>query len=200
MLSAVGDLVGVVSVDDLGRGALVAFSLMTTAVTMGALASFRHTDWYAWQRTKPPAHDGAPIGALVLVGVLFGVLGGPAGPVDDGIQVNVRVADPRLVRRAPATRQFGYAGPTRLLGSLGTAAVVDAEYDDLMSGVVDPIQDPVGAPPRGVDPGEVTNSGFPTRRGFSISEPVRNSTIAAAIGYGNRVWRARTAGGVRTSS
>ena len=93
MLSAVAQLIGLVSVDDLGEGALLVFSLLTTALAMGGLARFRRTDWYAWQRTRPPAREGAPIGRLVAIGVLVGVLGALAGPVDDGFEVDVRVAD-----------------------------------------------------------------------------------------------------------
>jgi hypothetical protein len=57
------------------------------------LARFRGTDWYTWQRTKPSAHEGAPIGQLVAIGVLVGVLGGLTGPVGDGLDVRVRVAN-----------------------------------------------------------------------------------------------------------
>ena len=57
------------------------------------LARFRGTDWYTWQRTKPSAHEGAPIGQLVAIGVLVGVLGGLTGPVGDGLDVRVSVAN-----------------------------------------------------------------------------------------------------------
>jgi hypothetical protein len=92
VLSVVGELVGLVSVDDLGQGLLLTFSLTTTALALGGLASFRRTDWYAWQRTTPPAHEGAPIGQLVAIGLLVGVLGGLARPVDGGLEVDT-VAD-----------------------------------------------------------------------------------------------------------
>jgi hypothetical protein len=69
------------------------FSLATTAVALAGLARFHRTDWYAWQRKKPPAHDGAPIGQVVAIGVLVGVLGGLIGPVDDGLDVRISVAD-----------------------------------------------------------------------------------------------------------
>ncbi len=93
VLSVIGDLVGLVSVDDLGQAALAVLSLATTAVALAGLARFSRTDWYAWQRTKPSAHEGASIGQLVAIGVLVGVLGGLTGPVDDGLDVRIRVAD-----------------------------------------------------------------------------------------------------------
>jgi peptidoglycan/LPS O-acetylase OafA/YrhL len=93
VLGLVVELVGVVSVDGPRQGALVVFSLATTAVALAGLARFHRTDWYAWQRKKPPAHDGAPIGQVVAIGVLVGVLGGLIGPVDDGLDVRISVAD-----------------------------------------------------------------------------------------------------------
>jgi hypothetical protein len=89
---------------------------------------------------------------------------------------------------------------TASLGSVGTTAVVDADNDDLVPVVVDAVQDPVGAAPRGVDSSEVSAQRLPTRRGFWIREPVRNSMTAAATGSGSLVCRARTAGGVKMSS
>ena len=93
VLSVIGEFVGLVSVDDLGQATLAVFSLATTAVALAGLARFSRTDWYAWQRTKPPVHDGAPIGQLVAIGVLVGVLGGLIGPVDDGFDVRISGAD-----------------------------------------------------------------------------------------------------------
>lgn len=93
VLSAIAELVGLVSVDDLPQAALVAPSLATTALALAGLARFRRTAWYAWQRTKPSAHEGAPIGQLVAMGALVGVLGGLIGPVDDGLDVRISVAD-----------------------------------------------------------------------------------------------------------
>jgi hypothetical protein len=68
-------------------------SLATTAAALAGLARFRRTNWYAWQRTKPSAHDGAPIGQLVAIGVLVGVLGGLTGPVGDGHDVRISVTN-----------------------------------------------------------------------------------------------------------
>ncbi len=93
LLSVIGGLVGLVSVDDLGQAALAVLSLAATAVALAGLARFRRTDWYAWQRTKPSAHEGAPIGQLVAIGVLVGVLGGLTGPVDDGLDARISVGD-----------------------------------------------------------------------------------------------------------
>ncbi|WP_338184401.1 hypothetical protein [Jatrophihabitans sp.] len=92
MLGLIADLVGLVSIDDLGQTPLVVLSLATTAVALAGLATFRRTDWYAWQRTKPSVHDGTPIGQLVAIGVVVGVLGALAVPVDDGLDVRISVA------------------------------------------------------------------------------------------------------------
>ena len=93
VLSAIAELVGLVSSDDLGQSAFFALSLTTTALALGGLAKFHRSDWFDWQRTKPPTHEGAPIWQLVAIGALVGALGGLTEPVDDGFQVNIRVAD-----------------------------------------------------------------------------------------------------------
>jgi uncharacterized membrane protein YfcA len=92
-ISLVTELVGLASVDDPGQASLVALSIVTTVLALAGLARFRRTDWYAWQRKKPPSHDGAPIGRLVAIGVLVGVMGGLVGPVDDGLAARIGIAD-----------------------------------------------------------------------------------------------------------
>lgn len=86
-LSAIVELVGLVSADDVDQAALAVLSLATTAAALAGLARFRRTDWYAWQRTKPSPREGTPIGQLVAIGVLVGVLGGLTGPAEDGLVV-----------------------------------------------------------------------------------------------------------------
>ena len=93
VLSAIGGLVGLIAVDHPGQAVLAALSLATTLVALAGLASFRRTDWYAWQRTRPSSHAGAPILQLVAIGVLVGVLGGLAGPLDNGIGARISAAD-----------------------------------------------------------------------------------------------------------
>ena len=93
MLGVIGGLVGLVSVKDLGQTAIAVVASESTAEALAGLARFRRSDWYAWQRTRPSAHEGAPIGQLVAIGVLVGGLGGLIGPVDDGLDVRVNVAD-----------------------------------------------------------------------------------------------------------
>ena len=89
----VAGLIAVVSVDNLGQTALAVVSLATPGVALAGLASFRRSDWYQWQRTRPSAHEGPPIGRLVTIGVVVGMLGGLVGPVDDGLDIRVNVAD-----------------------------------------------------------------------------------------------------------
>lgn len=84
----------VLELADLGSAGMSAAelpSLATTAVTLAALARFHRTEWFAWQRTKPSGHAGAPIGQLVAMGVIVGVLGGLTGPVDDGLDLRVSI-------------------------------------------------------------------------------------------------------------
>jgi hypothetical protein len=92
VLGVIGGLAGLASADDLGRAGLAVLSLATSAAALAGLATFHRTDWYRWQRTKPSAHDGTPIGQLVAIGVLVGVLGGLVGPVEDGLAVRISVA------------------------------------------------------------------------------------------------------------
>lgn len=91
VLSAIVEVVGLAPVDS-GQAALAVLSLATTAVALAGLARFHRTDWYAWQRRRPSAHEGTPIGQLVAIGVVVGVLGGLTGPVDDGLDVRISVA------------------------------------------------------------------------------------------------------------
>ena len=93
VLSVIGGLGGLVSVDGPGEATLALLSLASTAVAMAGLAKFLSTDWYAWQRTKPSVHEGAPIGQLVAIGVLVGALGGLTGPVVGGFNVGITVGD-----------------------------------------------------------------------------------------------------------
>ncbi len=88
----IAGLLAMISADDLGRAAVAVLSVAIAAVALAGLARFRRTDWYAWQRTKPSAHEGAPIGQLVAIGVLVGVLGGLAGSVDDGLDMRMRIS------------------------------------------------------------------------------------------------------------
>lgn len=92
VLSLVGELVALPSTDE-GQLTVLLLSLTTTVLAMGGLASFCRSEWYAWQRTRPPTDVGAPISPLVAIGVLVGVLGGLTGPVEHGFRMEVRVAD-----------------------------------------------------------------------------------------------------------
>ena len=93
VLGVIAGLVAVASVDDLGEAAVPMLSLASTTAAVAGLAAFHRSAWFAWQRTKPSAHEGAPIGRLVAIGVLVGAMGGLVGPVDDGLDVTVNVAD-----------------------------------------------------------------------------------------------------------
>lgn len=91
-LGLVVELVGLASADDPSDAALAVFSIATSVVALAGLARFRRTDWYAWHRQKPSSHEGAPIGQLVAIGVLVGVMGGLAGPADGGLNARISVA------------------------------------------------------------------------------------------------------------
>jgi phosphoglycerol transferase MdoB-like AlkP superfamily enzyme len=93
VLVLVADVASLVSADGPGGATVAGLSLVTTVVSLAALATFRRTDWYAWQRTRPPTHLGAPIRQLVAIGVLVGALGGIAATAEDGLHMSVRVAE-----------------------------------------------------------------------------------------------------------
>jgi len=93
VLSLVGELVELAYVDAFGDAVIMVAALTTTVVALVALSRFRRTDWYVWQRTRPPRDLGAPIGGLVAIAVLVGVLGGVAGASDNGVRFTVRVAE-----------------------------------------------------------------------------------------------------------
>lgn len=86
-LSAIVELVHLVALDDRRDAGLSVLEFAATAVTLGALWRFQHTSWYAWQRTRPHARDGVPIGALVAIGFLVGAMGGLIEPGNDGVRV-----------------------------------------------------------------------------------------------------------------
>ena len=92
VLALITGLVGLFSVDNLGQAPLAAVSFATAVVALAGLARFRRTDWYAWQRTRPPVHHGTPIGQLVTIGVIVGILGALAVPADGGLKVDISVA------------------------------------------------------------------------------------------------------------
>ncbi|TGN65285.1 hypothetical protein EXE59_15950 [Nocardioides eburneiflavus] len=90
-LAFIGGLVDLVSVDDVGQAAHALLALAAGAVSLVGLAQFCRSDWYAWQRTRPSAREGASIGQLVVIGVLVGALGGYVGLVDAGVTTRVNV-------------------------------------------------------------------------------------------------------------
>ncbi|KRB78351.1 hypothetical protein ASE01_03475 [Nocardioides sp. Root190] len=92
VLSSIAELLGLLTADEPADVALYALLLVTSVVLLTALAKFSRTEWFAWQRTKPPAQDGASIRGLVAIAVLVGALGGLVGPVDDGVDVSFDVA------------------------------------------------------------------------------------------------------------
>ena len=92
VLGLITSLVGLFSIDNLGQVPVATLSLATAVAALAGVARFRRTDWYAWQRVKPPVHHGTPIGQLVTIGVIVGILGALAVPADDGLNVNISVA------------------------------------------------------------------------------------------------------------
>lgn len=94
VLSGILELVGLTTTDDPQQFSLQVLALATTVVALVGLWRFRRTRWYAWQRTKPPARQGASTAQLVAVGVLVGMLGGIAGTSDEGIDVQINVMGP----------------------------------------------------------------------------------------------------------
>ncbi len=93
MVNLVGGLVRLNSLDSSGDAVLAAVSLATTGVALAGLASFRRSEWYAWQRTRPSRREGTAVAGLVTIGVLVGVLGGLIAPFDGGLDATVSVTD-----------------------------------------------------------------------------------------------------------
>lgn len=89
VLGALSELVNVLSAP--GQDALDVLTLLASVAVLGALVVFRGSDWFLWQRTRSPDSGRAPIGPLVAVAVLVGVLGGVAAPQDGGLDAPVRV-------------------------------------------------------------------------------------------------------------
>lgn len=90
-LSLLGWIALLVSADAPGQIAYAVLQLVAGAVSLIGLASFRRSEWYAWQRSRPPRHEGPSIGRLVAIGVLVGTLGGYVGLVDEGTTMRVDV-------------------------------------------------------------------------------------------------------------
>lgn len=88
-LSLLGVLGEVVSASDLGEAAYEVPALVAALACVVGLARFHGSDWYAWQRTRPPVRAGASIAQLVVIGVLVGALGGYVGLVDEGVSVRI---------------------------------------------------------------------------------------------------------------
>ena len=96
-LVAFFELAAVVLNDDVAESLRELPSFAVTVVSLVALWKFRQSDWYAWQRTKPPPLEGAPIVNLVVVGLFVGALGGviepsDAGPGEDGVNLRLQGA------------------------------------------------------------------------------------------------------------
>ncbi len=92
VLLAVLELVALFVSDGFGELLRTLAALATSLVTIAALAQFCRSGYYRWQRDRP-AEQGPPIGQLVAIGVVMGVLGGLVGPVDgQGVNVNISVA------------------------------------------------------------------------------------------------------------
>lgn len=90
-LGFIGRLADLFSVDDVGQLAPAVLALAASAVSLAGLATFRRSDWYAWQRTRPLRREGASIGRLVAIGVLVGALGGYVALSDGGVSMRVNV-------------------------------------------------------------------------------------------------------------
>ena len=90
-LAFIGGLADLVSIDGLGQAAPSVLALAAGAVSLAGLGKFCRSDWYAWQRTRPSAREGASIVQLVMIGVVVGALGGYVGLVDAGVTTRVDV-------------------------------------------------------------------------------------------------------------
>jgi peptidoglycan/LPS O-acetylase OafA/YrhL len=91
VLSGIAEVVAVFSTDDSTPLLPALVALATTVVSLVGLAMFRGTEWWRWQRTRPPRDEGASIAGLVAVAVLVGVLGGVMGVNEDSFNLTVNL-------------------------------------------------------------------------------------------------------------
>lgn len=91
VLSGITEVVAVFSTNDSTPLLQALLSLVTTVVTLAALAKFQGSEWWRWQRTRPSKEVGPPITGLVAIAVLVGVLGGVMGVDEDGFNFTVNV-------------------------------------------------------------------------------------------------------------
>jgi hypothetical protein len=89
LLGGIAEVVAVFSSDDSTPAPAALFALATTVASLAGLATFHRSEWWQWQRTRPPSSEGPSIGALVAVAVLVGVLGGVMGADQDGFNVRL---------------------------------------------------------------------------------------------------------------
>ena len=91
VLGGIAEVVAVFSTDDSTSVPAALFGLATTLVSLVALSRFQGTDWWRWQRTRPPKDAGPSIAGLLAVAVLVGVLGGVMGVDEDGFSFTVNL-------------------------------------------------------------------------------------------------------------
>ena len=91
VLGLIGAMMSLVSAEDGGGAALAVLALASTALALVGLWTFRRTEWYAWQRTRPSVRGAEPIHWLVVIGMLVGLLGGLASHGDDGLHTRVDI-------------------------------------------------------------------------------------------------------------
>ena len=91
VLSGIAEVVAVFSTDDSTPLVPALVALVTTVVSLFALARFRRTEWWRWQRTRPPRDQGPSVARLLAIAVLVGVLGGVMGVNEDGFNFTVNL-------------------------------------------------------------------------------------------------------------
>jgi hypothetical protein len=83
----------IVSLASGGSTPFVLVDLVLTVVSLVALARFSRSDWYRWQRARPPTSAGPSITGLVAIGIAVGVLGGLVVPAEDGVRFRINSAE-----------------------------------------------------------------------------------------------------------
>jgi hypothetical protein len=92
LLGLIGGLVDLVTIGDVADAALSVLGFVASAVAVGGLATYYRSDWFAWQRSKPPAGQGASIRRLVAIGVVVGLLAGLIAVTGGGVETRLEIS------------------------------------------------------------------------------------------------------------
>lgn len=90
-VTAIFDLVALMDAGIAGVSGWPFVGLAASLVQLAALVAFTRTEYFAWQRSRPRV-PGPPLGSLIAVAVVVGILGGVTGSASDApTQISVNL-------------------------------------------------------------------------------------------------------------